>query len=100
MNNRLQIISFILVILFTACGGVYAGRHSTPDKNLLDHLNKYYKLEMTNNWERTYSFRTPLYQGSVPFKLYREEMTNDNDGWKLMSPSGNGRKSLAFRRRL
>jgi hypothetical protein len=84
MNYRLQVIFLILIIILTACGRITAAEPDAQYQDLLDRLYKYYKSERNDNWEQTYSFRTPLYQKSVPFKLYKERMIHENEGWKLI----------------
>lgn len=68
----------------TVCGRISSAKPDTQSQDLLDRLNEYYQLEKDTNWEKTYTFRTPLYQKSIPFKIYKDEMMHDNKGWKLI----------------
>ena len=78
--------TFLFVMLILAShSGLYAQEKDKFDQDLLNRLHKYYKSERNGDWERAYSFRTPLYRKSVPFELYKKEMIHDNNGWKLIS---------------
>lgn len=54
------------------------------DSKLQNQVLKYYNFEKECNWEKTYSYRTPLYRKSIGLDLYKRTMEEDNYGWKLV----------------
>ena len=50
---------------------------------LKKRVKEYYKLEQRNDWDKTYSFRTPLFQDNIPKKMYKEGMKKFITGWTL-----------------
>jgi hypothetical protein len=54
-----------------------------PHSKLTKRIKEYYNFEQDNNWEKTYFFRTPSFQGSVPKEMYIKGMKKFMEGWTL-----------------
>jgi hypothetical protein len=78
-------IVFIFLSIFFQNSFSNANSVLSVEQKLIEKIYEYYDLEMFGDWERTYSFRTPLYRKSVAVDLYKEKMIRDNAGWKLIA---------------
>jgi len=78
-------IVFIFLSIFYQNSLANANGGLSVEQKLIKKIHEYYNLEKTGDWERTYSFRTPLYKKSIALDLYREYMVRDNAGWKLIA---------------
>ena len=81
-----EINLFILILLLFFVfqhGRANANSGLSDEQKLIEKIQEYYDFEKAGDWERTYSFRTPLYRKSVPVELYKGKMVRDNAGWKL-----------------
>lgn len=85
-NKGKFLISFLLFTFTTViCCQALSGQGRNP---LLDNLEKrikeYYMYEKNKEWDSTYLYRTPLFRKSVPFGVYKDIMSRDNQGWTLL----------------
>lgn len=78
-------IAFIFLSIFFQISPENPNSGLSVEQNLIENIHEYYDFEKVGDWERTYSFRTPLYRKSVAVDLYREKMMRDNAGWKLIA---------------
>lgn len=81
-NYKYHFLIVIGVMLFslTNCS---KKENTLLNKELLDRINLYYDFEKNEEWEKTYYFRTPLYQKSIGFDYYTKKMYKDNKGRNL-----------------
>ncbi len=79
MNNKVVLNATVIICLVL----INLSCINNTSSELKKRVKEYYKFEQGNDWEKTYSFRTPLFQDSVPQKMYMEGMKKFMQGWTL-----------------
>lgn len=59
------------------------GLNKIYEKDLVDRVLSYYRLEKTKSWQETYTYRPESFRKSVPYYVYERIMDEDSSGYNL-----------------
>lgn len=84
INQNSKTFAFFVVLLALGCSKGSNDIKKNEFVTLKENIVNYYNLEIRNDWEQTYLYRTKKFRDTVSKETYKRIMARDAEGWNLL----------------